>query len=195
MRFLVALVFVAQAVTPPQPAFEVASVKIANPDILQHQGFGCGVLPQGRFKGLGNLRWLVACAYTIPAARSTQAIVGLPKWADDDLFEIEAIAPSGLTNERGLAMLRSLLADRFQLVAHREQKEVQGYMLVVARKDGKLGPHLQPTPNACADWLANGRPGDQPMVFGDLPCGRGEMRGSIMSPLITQVALGSGASI
>jgi uncharacterized protein (TIGR03435 family) len=39
-------------------------------------------------------------------------------------------------------MLQSLLADRFQLQIHHETKELPIYALVLARKDGKLGPNL-----------------------------------------------------
>jgi uncharacterized protein (TIGR03435 family) len=39
-------------------------------------------------------------------------------------------------------MLQALLADRFQLTLHRETKELPIYALVMARKDGKLGPRL-----------------------------------------------------
>ena len=40
-------------------------------------------------------------------------------------------------------MLQALLADRFELVLRRESKELPIYALVLARKDGKLGPSLR----------------------------------------------------
>jgi len=175
---------ISQPQSAPAPAFEVASIKPANPDILQQRGFACG-FARGRFYGLGDLRWFVACAYGIPAARSTQGIAGLPKWAADQPFEIQATFPgpdqgSSVSASQGMLMLQTLLADRFKLAVHRESKEVPSYSLVIARKDGKLGPQLQPTPIACADWIGGGRQGEQPMVFGDLPCGRGQMAANIM---------------
>jgi len=167
--------------SPPAPAFEVASVKPADPDILRSRGFSCGFLPSGRFQGLGDLRWFVACAYDIRAAQSHEQIVGAPKWADDDLFEIRAtFAPSVLTASQRLPMLQALLADRFKLAVHRERREVPSYALVIARTDGRLGPQLQPTPRVCTDWIASGRQGDAPMIFGDLPCGRGVMSAYVM---------------
>ena len=69
-------------------------------------------------------------------------------------------------------MLQSLLADRFKLVAHRETREIQTYALVLARKDGKLGPQLRATPQECGDWIASGRRGAPPAIAGDLPRGR-----------------------
>lgn len=160
----------------PAPAFEVASVKRADPDVLRSRGFRCVFVPSGRFEGLGTLKMLVACAYDVPAAQSHERIVGAPKWADDDLFEIRATFPSAeLTASQRLSMLQTLLADRFKLVVHRERREVPSYALMIARKDGRLGPNLQPTPKACTDWIAGGRQGEAPMIFGDVPCGRGVM--------------------
>src|SRR3954454_5380938 len=116
------------------PVFEVASVKPADPDILRSRGFSCGFLRSGRFQGLGNLRWLMACAYDIRAARSGQQIVNAPKWAENDLFEIQAtFAPSALTASQKLSMLQTLLVDRFRLAVHRERREVPAYALVIAR--------------------------------------------------------------
>src|SRR6266436_2076231 len=43
---------------------------------------------------------------------------------------------------RGQAMLRALLVDRFKVIAHQETRELPAYELVLARKDGALGPQL-----------------------------------------------------
>jgi len=79
----------------------------------------------------GNLQFLIACAFRIPPARAQLEIVGLPKWADDDVFEIEAKSQaadvSNFTAATGLTMLRALLAERFKLDARYQSRTVPTY--------------------------------------------------------------------
>jgi uncharacterized protein (TIGR03435 family) len=76
------------------------------------------------------------------------------------------------------SMLRTLLGDRFKLAVHRETKEVPMWALVLARRDGRLGPRLRPTAGDCAAWIAGGRRGAPPPLPADLPCGRGVVSAS-----------------
>jgi uncharacterized protein (TIGR03435 family) len=46
-------------------------------------------------------------------------------------------------------MLRTMLAHRFKLVAHTETCEAPAYALVLARKDGRLGPQLRHAEKDC----------------------------------------------
>jgi uncharacterized protein (TIGR03435 family) len=48
-------------------------------------------------------------------------------------------------------MLQSFLAERFKLVVRRETREVRTYALVIAKRDGTLGPQLRPTPKECGE--------------------------------------------
>jgi uncharacterized protein (TIGR03435 family) len=52
------------------------------------------------------------------------------------------------------AMLQSLLADRFDLAVHREQRDLPAYALVLARRDGKLGPGIHPSTKDCESAAA-----------------------------------------
>jgi uncharacterized protein (TIGR03435 family) len=168
------------AAQPPSATFEVASVKPATPDLLQRRGFMCAFSAGGRFMALGTLHSLIACAYGIPAARAGQEISGGPKWLNDDLFVITATSPPDRVPRSfadGLVMLRMLLADRFQLVVHRETKDTPMWALVIARRDGKLGPQLHPSAADCAAWMTGGRRGPPPRDTSDLPCGRGMVNG------------------
>lgn len=160
---------------PKPPAFEVASVKPAKTEALLQKGFSCSTPSRERFSGFGRLRFFIACAYDIPWARASQQIVGSPAWIDDDLFEIEATTTSdhllaSPSEVRGV--LQSLLADRFRLAVHRETRQTPAYALVIARRDGRLGPNLRPIQTNCGDWIAGGRRGAPPPIPGDLPCGR-----------------------
>jgi uncharacterized protein (TIGR03435 family) len=84
---------------------------------------------------------LIAAAFppTVPGE-----IVNLPDWTRTERYDV--IATSSLvraTAADSVAMLRAMLADRLKLAAHVEQREVDVYELVLARRDGKLGPGLQ----------------------------------------------------
>jgi len=76
-------------------------------------------------------------------------------------------------------MMRSLLADRFKLVAHTETKEGPVYALVLA-KAGKTGSQLQPNTEPCsAEQPAPGTPPARPSApssisgipLPPMPCG------------------------
>jgi uncharacterized protein (TIGR03435 family) len=57
-------------------------------------------------------------------------------------FSAPATAPVEERNQQLRRMMQSLLADRFKLVLHREQREVPVYALVLAPSGSKLQPAL-----------------------------------------------------
>jgi uncharacterized protein (TIGR03435 family) len=63
-----------------------------------------------------------------------------PSWLDIDRYSIEAKAETKVEEKQLLLMLQTLLADRFKLAVHREQKMVPGYALVVAKSGLKMHP-------------------------------------------------------
>ena len=92
---------------------------------------------------------LIARAYSV----TPTDIVGLPGWATTDRYDVVATSSlSSATPEQDSAMLRAMLADRFNLSAHSEDRDQPVYDLVVARKDGRLGPGMKPSE---ADCVAN----------------------------------------
>jgi len=101
------------------------------------------------------LKTLVAAAYNL----NPRAISGGPAWVDSDRFDIVAKAPSAVRPnlDEQMSMLRKLLADRFQLTFHREQKELRIYALTVA----KGGPKLKESA-VSPDALPEGPP---PLIF------------------------------
>ena len=90
---------------------------------------------------------LIARAYSVTMPAD---IVGLPGWATTDRYDVLATSSlSSATPEQEAAMVRAMLADRFKLSAHYEDRDQPVYDLVVARKDGKLGPAMKPSEADC----------------------------------------------
>jgi uncharacterized protein (TIGR03435 family) len=164
--------------TDDNAAFEVASVK-ANKS--GDNRIGIGFQPGGRFRATNvPLRELISAAYGTPQPLPAFQITGGPKWIESDRFDIVAKAPGDpQPGPNGpppamFAMLRTLLADRFQLILHRETKDMAIYALVLARADGKLGPQLKPAATDCAAMMAaaRGRGAPPPPAPGErMPCG------------------------
>src|SRR5579883_216493 len=135
---------------PARPAFEVASVKPAEapegmpPMAIRMMGSGMwGMHPPGwlplektRLKlERVSLEQLIATAYRV---RPVQ--VAGPAWMADARFEIAATMPPGTTVETADEMLQTLLEERFGLRVHREDREVAGFALTVAKGGPKLTP-------------------------------------------------------
>jgi uncharacterized protein (TIGR03435 family) len=80
-----------------------------------------------------------------PAAPSGLNPIASTLWPPLQEYRI----PRGTFPSPVLAMLRSLLEDRFQLKTHVETKELPLFALVLARADGVLGPRLRPRPIGC----------------------------------------------
>lgn len=155
----------------PTPSFEVASVKsnkggIGGPMMMR-------MLPSSFNATNVSVQMLLTMALRI---RQFQ-IQGAPPWLNTDRFDINAKAPEGTPPDQLMAMVKSLLADRFKLVSHNETKESPIYALVMARSDGKLGPKMAKTTDDCDAVLAQrraaaraGGPGG-PAVFTPPPIG------------------------
>jgi uncharacterized protein (TIGR03435 family) len=130
-------------------SFEVASVKPSNPDQTGPLANLPMVLPALDRVTAQNvtLRLLVMTAYQ----KQPYEVIGGPPWQNSDKFDINAKAAGARSTDQLLGMLQRLLADRFTLKVHTEQREVPIYALVVARDDGKLGAKLKPSADTCPD--------------------------------------------
>jgi uncharacterized protein (TIGR03435 family) len=136
-----------------QLTFEVASIKPANPDT---PGASIQFMPGGGLKMTGiPLRGMITFAYDV---RDFQ-VSGGPGWMGTERFDVMARPDAAAMvdgqvdfarmndNQRKTMRdqiserLRALLAERFQLVAHKETKDQPIYALVVS----KNGPKLQET--------------------------------------------------
>jgi uncharacterized protein (TIGR03435 family) len=126
---------------PPAPPaeFEVAVIKPSMP----------GTIPMGKIEPSGRiemqgvpLKMLIAVAWNIDFAAS-DLIAGAPKFVDSARFDVTAKAYAGTGTGPSIIpqvdiddlrlMMRALLADRFKLATHMEDRPVNGYSLVAAK--------------------------------------------------------------
>jgi len=133
----------------PTLTFEVASIKPSNPDT---PGSFIQFMPGGGLKMSGiPLRGMITFAYDV---RDFQ-VSGGPGWMGTERFDVmarpEHAAAEGVEDlakmtdaqrktvrEQMGERLRALLADRFQLVVHKETKEQPIYALLVSKSGAKL---------------------------------------------------------
>ena len=134
--------FAAQQVEPDNgvtASFEVASVKpnkSGTPNAIPP------LLPNGGYSASNvALKSVIANAYEVRIFQ----VEGGPDWLTSERFDIIARGKEGTPDRLRPAMLRSLLADRFKLVAHFETREQPVYALVLLRSDARLGPGLKPS--------------------------------------------------
>jgi uncharacterized protein (TIGR03435 family) len=136
------------------PSFEVVSIK-RNTSVIG-PGYRSNVVTWRPDGGLTmtnvTAASMIARAYpgTVPAD-----IVGLPGWDRNERYDVSATSPlSRATSADQSAMLRAMLADRFKLALHIEQRQQPAYDLVLARTDRRLGPGLKPLDIDCARIVA-----------------------------------------
>jgi len=130
--------------------FEEASIKPADPDKPPFQG----LLYTGgsQMRAGGTLRFMIALSLQIPPNLANDMVVGVPKSADTQRWEINAKVPmtgEGAPNvvkgrpqpppfSVGLEMLQGLLLDQFGLKTHTEDREVTVYALTLGSGKHKL---------------------------------------------------------
>jgi uncharacterized protein (TIGR03435 family) len=136
----------ATSVTPATPAtpaapgaraaarreFEVATIK---PSAGQADRANVGVRISGSQVRIADLtlKDYIGLAYGIRSGQVTG-----PDWVGQERFDISAKFPDDVKTGDLALMLQTLLADRFQLVVHREAKDLPVYELAVAKSGLKL---------------------------------------------------------
>jgi uncharacterized protein (TIGR03435 family) len=131
---------VAQMAADAHPSIEVATIKPHNPDV-SNQSFNT---TGDRVKILNQtVSSLMSFAYAI----HSRQIVDAPDWIFHDRYDIEG--KTDTTGEPNLRqfqeMLQKLVADRFQLKFHRDQRELSVYAIRVTKGGPKLTPAANPT--------------------------------------------------
>jgi uncharacterized protein (TIGR03435 family) len=125
------------------PRFEVASVKAADPD-----GRWQTSVAHGRFTAANcTLLRLIRVAYDL----QDHQISGGPNWLDSAKFNIDTTVDSATVVPPGIAaypvlrpMLKSLLAERFNITVHTETREETVYNLILDKGGSRLREVSEP---------------------------------------------------
>ncbi len=132
-------------------SFEVASIKLNKGSDARQ---GARLLPGGRIE-ITNLplNVMVRIAFGANTIQTTDQVGGGPAWAATDRWDVVAKAEGdpGFADGQPLrliAMLKTLLEDRFKLKVHLEKRDVPTYALVVASKE-KAEQALRPSHADC----------------------------------------------
>ena len=108
-----------------------------------------------------------------------QQIVGGPAWLNTERFDITAKAEERVSEAQTIEMVKSLLADRFGLKSHVEQKRLPVIAVVLARTDGRLGPGLRRPAVDCGNGSDPRPPTSRPRTSdpsgSPFPCGGARM--------------------
>jgi uncharacterized protein (TIGR03435 family) len=124
---------IATAALGQQPAFDVASIRIAQ----RQQGMHLDPVqfsPDSLTIRGATLKTAISWAYHVMEYQ-----VQGPEWLNADRYDIVAKAAAPVPEDQLRVMLQTLLADRFKVTLHRQTKVFQAYLLTI----GKNGPKFQ----------------------------------------------------
>lgn len=141
---------------PPQaePSFDVVSIRSVPsnaPPILRSQDF-TPVLPGGQYVDSQTmLFFMITFAYNVK--NPSKQLVGLPNWAQNQGYSVSAkaapvfpaLSPAE-NREQVRLMMRTMLADRFQLRIHTETRQERIFSLKVAKGGLKIPEVDRPVP-------------------------------------------------
>jgi uncharacterized protein (TIGR03435 family) len=135
------------------PEFEVAAIRVTNSSDAQSGAYdasGLLTLHGATMRMLIGIGWKetrtlpdltaleIAVAPAVAQFNSDDYLKGGPPWLNSDRFDITAKAPPGTPTDAVRLMVQKLLADRFHLAVHREEKKVKVYAMVAAKSGFKL---------------------------------------------------------
>jgi uncharacterized protein (TIGR03435 family) len=154
--------------------FEVASVRLNERWKFADPGYSLDsddnyVPGEALFVADVPLPTLIAFAYKLDLLHPM--IANLPKWANEQSYEVRARVPGSPSKDQVRLMMRALLVERFQLVLHFEKQEKPALALTLV-KPGKLGPGLHRHDEAVGCKVSGAPPKPEGQISGLdwLPC-------------------------
>lgn len=204
---------ISSALNLAEARFEAATIKPAAPDAPPF----VGLLYTGgsQMRAGGTLRQMIAMALQISPNVAGDTLIGIPKSAGSQRWDITAKVPStgegapNIVNGRplppplsvGLEMLRGLLLDSFELKNHTENREVTVYALTVGAGKPKMTQAEESERSGCAPAPDAPKPvktigvmiGCKNMSMGDLAQNLQQMAGAYIDhPIVDATALQGG---
>ncbi len=180
MDRLIITILLSLTVQASSQTFEVASVKLNKSNERSRSN---ATPASGRLVMTGlTVREVIEGAYGIQSFELVNVDSPVLKQRIDIEAKTERPVASVAEMHR---MLQPLLAERFKLSVHRDTRDMNALVLVLAKKDGQLGPKMKKTALSC-DALGTGTRfdttnsatgGDQP-ICGFLPSGVGRIVGN-----------------
>jgi len=175
--------------------FEVASIK-PNPAIDATESVT--IEPNGGIRMTGyRVINLILGAYDLRQIQMRDQIIGGPSWIFTDRFDIVAKAEGALTfNAQGrnpaeaVAMMKSLLEDRFAARVHTETRMMRAFAMSTVSRDGKLGPKVSATTADCPKY-GNGESAPSVVQTADRWCGFRHVPGRVDGRYVTMGEIAS----
>jgi uncharacterized protein (TIGR03435 family) len=130
------------AVDGQGPAFEAVSIKV-NRSGEERSSF------RGTLSGISVTNQTVLDIIRNVWNVNRLQIAGGPSWVGQDRFDVEAKVSGKAGRDELVAMMKTMLADRFKLAVHQEMRPIPVYALVLARPDGRFGPTLRQSLATC----------------------------------------------
>jgi uncharacterized protein (TIGR03435 family) len=123
--------------SPAKPGFEVVSIKPGSPgslvDLMQSGRMHSRIDDAQVDLGCVSLSAVIQMAFDLSADR-----ISGPGWLADARFDILAKLPAGASKSQAPEMLQSMLAERFHLTVHHDQKVMAVFRLLVGKQPLKL---------------------------------------------------------
>ena len=128
-------------------AFEAATVKLAAPDAPRNRVMPTA--PNRLYIPSMTLSWLIYTAYGDGGFNTAMRVSGGPDWVNTTAFAVEGVASANVTSRQRRLMLQTLLEERFALKLRTTVTNVDMSVLVVERRDGRLGPKVKEWNGTC----------------------------------------------
>jgi uncharacterized protein (TIGR03435 family) len=163
-----------------QPAFAVATIRPSSAEVKFERDGKTETRPGTLQMHDVTVHTCIKWAYGV----QDNQISG-PAWLESDHFDILAKADSSATEDQMKIMLQTLLADRFQITFHHQNKELKSFVLAVAKGGPKLSPAAAPDAKPYRQNSANGTIARSMTIreFGDF------ISGPLQMPVVDETGL------